>query len=393
MNQQEWIALFESVNGRKPTPDELVAAAKAGVIPTPKHGKSKAKEEVKQKTSVAQTERPVFSRPAPERDEFGRKISSSKPSQAERPKPTQTQSTKEAEPKPKPVSSASSTGQTVRRASFGGVHQAPQASVTSASQQVAEPERQVNQEPEATTSGRQTQRGFNQTNQSSVQPVQKQKAKWPKVLATLVALFFLALAGAGGYAWWRNDSGNIEGTWELTDWHYYNQKSGKWIDALNQYEKNDYSYTDFVTVDGQKHFQEDSFYFSNDYKSYPNVSLASYLDNIYQVDQWNKEIIIAPSESNYKTQVTKILKQDLKGYYKNNKGTNVNKDISSIIAGYSYSRMYSVQDDELTITTKDKSGRTISKAVYKRLSATKAKDMKKNFKRMQAKFEKNYHIK
>ena len=85
MNQQEWIELFKSVNGRKPTADELVAAAKAGVIPSPSREKSVRPEVNNQ--AEADKERPVFSRPAPERDKFGRKLTPPQPSDLERPKP------------------------------------------------------------------------------------------------------------------------------------------------------------------------------------------------------------------------------------------------------------------------------------------------------------------
>ena len=198
MNQQEWIELFESVNGRKPTADELVAAAKAGVIPSPSREKSVRPEVNNQ--AEADKERPVFSRPAPERDKFGRKLTPPQPSDLERPKPNAVASESLSEQASQTrAQSTSQAGKAVQRASFGGVHQAPQ------DRQVVENSNQTQaipsqSRPEVMAGG----------SQSTSQTTQKKKSKWPRVLLALVALLFLAFAGAGGYAFWRNNDGNIE---------------------------------------------------------------------------------------------------------------------------------------------------------------------------------------
>ena len=387
MNQQEWIELFESVNGRKPTADELVAAAKAGVIPSP--SQEKTARQTSDNQPQASQERPVFSRPAPERDEFGRKITPASASEVERPKPNNAASSPASSPASQASSKpASPAGAAVRRATFGGVHQAPRAEVprtesSPASSQVdSEPTSIPSQVPKTET-----------PKQETPQLGQKKKAKWPKVVLTLAVLLFLAFAGAGGYAFWRNNEGNIEGTWQLSEWHYYDQDSDKWVDVLDQYKEKKFHYQDFVVVNKQKRFEEDSYSFSTNARNQPYLPLGSYLNDIYQVNQWDKTIDFSVSNKEYKDKVTKLVKSDLKGYYSYLNAQETKKYISSIADGYHYSRSYKVKGDKLTIITRDKSGRKISEASYRRLSASKAQSLKSDFKKQKAKFEKNYHIK
>lgn len=380
MNQQEWIELFESVNGRKPTADELVAAAKAGVIPSPSREKSVRPEVNNQ--AEADKERPVFSRPAPERDKFGRKLTPPQPSDLERPKPNAVASESPSEQASQTrAQSTSQAGKAVQRVSFGGVHQAPQ------DRQVVENSNQTQaipsqSRPEVMAGG----------SQSTSQTTQKKKSKWPRVLLALVALLFLAFAGAGGYAFWRNNDGNIEGTWQLTEWHYYDQDEDKWVNVLNQYKDKKFHYQDFVIVSKQKRFEEDSYSFSTEARNQPYLPLGSYLNDIYQVNQWDKTIDFRVSNREYKDKVTKLIKSELKGYYSYLNAQETKKYIASIAEGYNYSRSYSVDGDKLTIVTQDKSGRKISEAVYHHLSDAKAESLRSDFKKQKAKFEKNYHI-
>ncbi|MGT2929059.1 hypothetical protein ACVR1G_02195 [Streptococcus dentasini] len=421
MNQKEWIELFQSVNGRKPTKDELVAAAKAGVIANGKNQQPAKDAAAKGQKKGAVFSRPPVDEPAWQSEQHQQsQTASRKEVSAKAKKSTKTtqagqgqmkspsaskqqeayqgessslnqqtsshrqspQNPKQTVPNASQQAAANPSGQPIRRASFGGVHRAPNTA--------AQPTQPVNASSvQAATA--QDQQPFRQQGQS-VSQAQK-KAKWPKVLAALVALIFLGLAGLGSYAWWRNDSGNIQGTWQLTKWDYYNKEEGSWMNVLKQYEDSDYTYVDFITVDADKSFQEDSYYYDNDYPSRPYLSLGSYLDNAYRVNQWDKKVEIPSSAKAYRQKVSNILKTELKGYYDYLDTANVNDDIDSITDTYDYTRHYKKKDNTLTITTQDKNGRTISKAVYRRLSSSKAKKLTKTFQNIRQKFEKNYHIK
>ncbi|MFC3931398.1 hypothetical protein ACVR0S_02145 [Streptococcus dentapri] len=391
MKKQEWLELFASVNGRWPSPEELKAAMDQGVVTDAAEVTNGVadREEIRTKIEKIanqnvkeEPKEPIFHREmAMEKNQKQEVVSSE--SEQELSAAAQSQSVADSEKTIEKAGETASQPAASHRSSFGGVHEVHQAP-----SQLAVASQEVEQSDMTSPSSQ----GYTFSSQSESVSLSKKQARWPKVLGGLVAFLLLLLAGAGGYAWWRYDSGKIEGAWQLTQWSYYNQKDREWVDVLKRYKDRDYTYSDFVTIDENRNFQEDSYFYANDYKNYPYLSLGSYLDDVYQVNQWDKNIKIGQSSQSYERQVTKILKNDLKGYYNSVKTADVNDDIDGIVANYDYSRDYTVKGNRLTIITKDQNGKVISKAVYQRLSDSKARKLKKTFNNVKKKFEDNYNI-
>ena len=90
-----------------------------------------------------------------------------------------------------------------------------------------------------------------------------QKAKnWGKgaLISSLVAVVLMLLVG-GVYGFWRNASGNIEGTWELKSSKVLDENSGKLTNALKEHEDKDEIYVSFLKVDHSNNLQTHSYFY------------------------------------------------------------------------------------------------------------------------------------
>lgn len=105
-----------------------------------------------------------------------------------------------------------------------------------------------------------------------------QKAKnWGKgaLISSLVAVVLMLLVG-GVYGFWRNASGNIEGTWELKSSKVLDENSGKLTNALKEHEDKDEIYVSFLKVDQSNNLQTHSYF----YKKVRRISLLLQLQII-----------------------------------------------------------------------------------------------------------------
>ncbi|WP_165329374.1 hypothetical protein ACFSN5_08060 [Streptococcus tangpeifui] len=219
----------------------------------------------------------------------------------------------------------------------------------------------------------------------------KKKAKWAwGILGTLVGLLILVGLVFGGYAWWRMESGNIEGTWQMTSQKYYDD--GEWIDALKEYKDHDYTFSSCMTVDSQNNLNEYTYYYDNDLENYPIISVQAYLKNYYHVDKWNKRITVSLSKSDLRGRIKKTLKKKFRDYYHYTNEDSLDDDLENIIETYDNTISYTVDGDRLEVITKNKSGKIVQKTSYKRLSSSKASELRKIFNNVKAKFEDNYNI-
>lgn len=352
MNKKEWMDLFQSVNGRMPSEEEVLAAQKVGVW---REDESSAPNPQSQVVEAPTQPEPV----APQKTVT---VSSDT---------TQQQDDTNRRP--------------TNRASFGGVFEAP------SSQRVNRPSSIEGPRSHSYTVG--ASNPADRTSKS-IRPIKpKSNIKWSRILMGLIAVFLVIAAVSGGYVGWRYKAADITGTWELTQWNYYDRNSSRWIDAIAQYEDNDYTYVDFITVDKEGKFHEDSYYYVNGYKDQPYLSLISFINDSYRVDRWNKTIEINKSPALFRQQVRRTLENELSGYYDYVESADMNDDIRSLTDVLNFNRTYTVKGDTLTVLTKDINDRTTSKAVYKRLSDKDAAALKKSYRKNRALFEENYHIK
>jgi len=119
----------------------------------------------------------------------------------------------------------------------------------------------------------------------------KKAKNWGKgaLISSLVAVVLMLLVG-GVYGFWRNASGNIEGTWELKSSKVLDENSGKLTNTLKEHEDKDEIYVSFLKVDHSNNLQTHSYFYKEGEEDQPTFTASDYLKEYQVVDQWNKSI-------------------------------------------------------------------------------------------------------
>ena len=219
-----------------------------------------------------------------------------------------------------------------------------------------------------------------------------QKAKnWGKgtLISSLVAVVLMLLVG-GVYGFWRNASGNIEGTWELKSSKVLDENSGKLTNALK--EDKDEIYVSFLKVDQSNNLQTHSYFYKKGEEDQPTFTASDYLKEYQVVDQWNKSITYTKEVSEFKRELTKVVSQ----LYPNADKNLVDYYISDNVDNYRLYRKgkrtksYTVNKDTLVVSTYNEDGKLTSRDTYEKVSKVAAKGLEAEYAEAKVAYEKNH---
>ena len=230
----------------------------------------------------------------------------------------------------------------------------------------------------------------------SVQDVNQksQKAKgWGKgaLISSLVAVVLMLLVG-GVYGFWRNASGNIEGTWELKSSKVLDENSGKLTNALKEHEDNDEVYVSFLKVDQSNNLQTHSYFYTKGKEDQLTFTASDYLKEYQVVDQWNKSIIYIKEVSEFKRELTRVVSQ----LYPNADKNLVDYYISDNVDNYRLYRKgkrtksYTVNKNTLIVSTYNEDGKLTSRDTYEKASKATAKSLEAEYAEAKVAYEKNH---
>lgn len=208
-------------------------------------------------------------------------------------------------------------------------------------------------------------------------PKKKTNLVW-KILALAVIAVLILGAGGGGFAWWHYKSGDIRGTWEMTDSLYYNKKKKKWESRLKDYTKLNEVYTEVMTIDKDNQIKNISFTVMTSEYDYTFVPYSNKYRSFRHVDQWNRKIETSLSKSDYRKMVSKATYKELSHTSKSDIEDLIKSSVKNV---YDYQESYQVKENRLTISRKDKKGKVVSKITYKKLSKAQANQRKEDFKK------------
>lgn len=221
-----------------------------------------------------------------------------------------------------------------------------------------------------------------------------QKAKnWGKgaLISSLVAVVLMLLVG-GVYGFWRNASGNIEGTWELKSSKVLDENSGKLTNALKEHEDKDEIYVSFLKVDQSNNLQTHSYFYKKGEEDQPTFTASDYLKEYQVVDQWNKSITYTKEVSEFKRELTKVVSQ----LYPNADKNLVDYYISDNVDNYRLYRKgkrtksYTVNKDTLVVSTYNEDGKLTSRDTYEKVSKAAAKGLEAEYAEAKVAYEKNH---
>lgn len=221
-----------------------------------------------------------------------------------------------------------------------------------------------------------------------------QKAKnWGKgtLISSLVAVVLMLLVG-GVYGFWRNASGNIEGTWELKSSKVLDENSGKLTNALKEHEDNDEVYVSFLKVDQSNNLQTHSYFYTKGKEDQPTFTASDYLKEYQVVDQWNKSIIYIKEVSEFKRELTRVVSQ----LYPNADKNLVDYYISDNVDNYRLYRKgkrtksYTVNKNTLIVSTYNEDGKLTSRDTYEKASKATAKSLEAEYAEAKVAYEKNH---
>ena len=221
-----------------------------------------------------------------------------------------------------------------------------------------------------------------------------QKAKnWGKgaLISSLVAVVLMLLVG-GVYGFWRNASGNIEGTWELKSSKVLDENSGKLTNALKEHEDKDEIYVSFLKVDHSNNLQTHSYFYKKGEEDQPTFTASDYLKEYQVVDQWNKSITYTKEVSEFKRELTKVVSQ----LYPNADKNLVDYYISDNVDNYRLYRKgkrtksYTVNKDTMVVSTYNEDGKLTSRDTYEKVSKVAAKSLEAQYAEAKVAYEKNH---
>ncbi|MGT2907686.1 hypothetical protein [Streptococcus dentiloxodontae] len=220
------------------------------------------------------------------------------------------------------------------------------------------------------------------------------KSKKGLMFSLLAAIILIIGAStAGVYAWWRYDSGNIEGTWQLVSYQSLDEDSGKMTDALAAYKEKNQVYMALLAVKNKK-VSNYSYYYEKGNSGEPSLSANNYLGSYQEIDQWNKAFTYTQNSSKMEKKLTKVVKsiypyadqEMINSYIKNN------SDRYKDYKDEKTKKTYTVNGDKLTVSSYDAKGKLIEKEVYKKLSSSNAKQAKSDYDDAKSAFEKNNNL-
>lgn len=231
-----------------------------------------------------------------------------------------------------------------------------------------------------------------ETIQNANQKSQKTK-NWGKgaLISSLVAVVLMLLVG-GVYGFWRNASGNIEGTWELKSSKVLDENSGKLTNALKEHEDKDEIYVSFLKVDQSNNLQTHSYFYKKGEEDQPTFTASDYLKEYQVVDQWNKLITYTKEVSEFKRELTKVVSQ----LYPNADKNLVDYYISDNVDNYRLYRKgkrtksYTVNKDTLVVSTYNEDGKLTSRDTYEKVSKAAAKSLEAQYAEAKVAYEKNH---
>lgn len=229
------------------------------------------------------------------------------------------------------------------------------------------------------------------------------KLKW--ILISLASLVGAILLIGSSYSTWRYTSGNIEGTWEMTDYKAYNEDKKRWSTSKDDDAPKDLH--SYMKVSKDKSVQYFAYYTATDYvynyfddssknyldaEDYSAVTAESYLGSFDKVDQWNKKIKPSMSKSNYEDNLKDIYKDKL-GLDKSDAEYQAEedaKDYGKLMGDKpKYDFTYKIDGDRLTVKRiKVSTGKVVYTAHYKRLSKEKANSVQDDMKDIKSDFKK-----
>lgn len=230
------------------------------------------------------------------------------------------------------------------------------------------------------------------------------KLKW--TLISLAAFIGALLLLGGGYSTWRYTSGNIEGTWQMTDYKVYDEDRERWSSSKDDDAPKDFH--SYLKVQKDKSVQYFAYYTAKDYiynyyddssknyldtQEYPAVTVASYLGYVEKIDQWNKKIKPSLSKSDYQDKVEEAYKNKL-DYNSSDAEDQAKIDAKnySELMGKKpkYELTYKREGDKLTVKRiKVSTGKEVYVAHYKRLSKDKASSVENDIKDKKTEFKKH----
>ncbi|MDU7962460.1 MAG: hypothetical protein E7J28_07255, partial [Streptococcus sp.] len=231
-----------------------------------------------------------------------------------------------------------------------------------------------------------------ETIQNANQKSQKTK-NWGKgaLISSLVAVVLMLLVG-GVYGFWRNASGNIEGTWELKSSKVLDENSGKLTNTLKEHEDKDEIYVSFLKVDHSNNLQTHSYFYKEGEEDQPTFTASDYLKEYQVVDQWNKSITYTKEVSEFKRELTKVVSQ----LYPNADKNLVDYYISDNVDNYRLYRKgkrtksYTVNKDTLVVSTYNEDGKLTSRDTYEKVSKAAAKSLEAQYAEAKVAYEKNH---
>jgi len=186
-----------------------------------------------------------------------------------------------------------------------------------------------------------------------------QKAKnWGKgaLISSLVAVVLMLLVG-GVYGFWRNASGNIEGTWELKSSKVLDENSGKLTNALKEHEDKDEIYVSFLKVDQSNNLQTHSYFYKKGKRELTKVVSQLYPN----ADKNLVDYYISDNVDNYRL-------------YRKGKRT----------------KSYTVNKDTLVVSTYNEDGKLTSRDTYEKVSKAAAKGLEAEYAEAKVAYEKNH---
>ena len=210
------------------------------------------------------------------------------------------------------------------------------------------------------------------------------------LISSLVAIALMIGIG-GGYGFWRNASGDIEGTWELKSSQVMDKKSGKLTNGLKEYQEKGEIFSSYLEVNTKNQLQTHSYSYPKTAKDKPIFTASDYLKSYQEVDQWNKSITYTMDEAQFKKDLTKIV-GDL---YPNAEKSLVDYYITDNVDNYKFYRKgkrtksYTVDKNELIISTYNEDGKLTSRDTYQKANARKAKQLKTDYSNAKATYDKN----
>ncbi|MDU7942511.1 MAG: hypothetical protein E7J38_02820, partial [Streptococcus salivarius] len=221
----------------------------------------------------------------------------------------------------------------------------------------------------------------------------KKAKNWGKgaLISSLVAVVLMLLVG-GVYGFWRNASGNIEGTWELKSSKVLDENSGKLTNALKEHEDKDEIYVSFLKVDQSNNLQTHSYFYKKGEEDQPTFTASDYLKEYQVVDQWNKSITYTKEVSEFKRELTKVVSQ----LYPNADKNLVDYYISDNVDNYRLYRKgkrtksYTVNKDTLVVSTYNEDGKLTSRDTYEKVSKAAAKGLEAEYAEAKVTYEKNH---